>query len=514
MKKSNLKISLTTIVVTCLVLIPIFSSFTIMRENPQIKVDLPNNLKLSQAEIFNGMIVNYTFTMGGMSLNSGFEYVYDSGDNFNVTWWIDGSPEGTWVEDASNRLISMSAGPSTFNDGSHAPIWIFTNVSLDDIVLISVDGVGDHAFNITKEKTFNIPGFGSVEVWQLEDLTFPGGIAWYEKSTGILIKGNFTWPGFSYTLEIFNTNAAFSYVHPVSGLFEGLFMDYNMSVGVMNIPFNIQYTGYSVNIYNCSLDLFGLGDDKWTEDTTTRIMSNVADTGMNFLPGIYTPYWIFTNVSLGVNVSIAVDADGDHIFEVKNSINLEFPGFGLISIWELEDLDGYGGIAWYEKNSGILLNATFVHNLGTENYTFMLLDTNAIFGYLLPYSFTLSTNATDPDTDGIFDLEWTSSEKAKNYSVYEYSTYITEFNNSLTLITLETTNMAHHLSGYSTGIYYFITVAKNNYGITLSNCIIVTIGIPSGGGGIPGYGTLFFVITLLSISVLIFKKWKTHRAVE
>ena len=73
--------------------------------------------------------------------------------------------------------------------------------------------------------------------------------------------------------------------------------------------------------------------------------------------------------------------------------------------------------------------------------------------------------------------------------------------------------MAHHLSGYSTGIYYFITVAKNNYGITLSNCIIVTVGIPS-GGGIPGYGTLFFVITLLSISVLIFKKWKTHRAVE
>lgn len=457
------------------------------------------------------MIVNYTFD----SYNSGFEYIFDSGDNFNVTWRVEGSGPSTWVEDASNRLISMGAGAGPlFDDGSHTPVWIYTNVSLYDTVLITVDGVGDHTFEITTEKIFNIPGFGSVEVWQLEDLSWPGGVAWYEKSTGLLIKGYFTYSvGPPYELEIFNTNAVFSNVPPVSGLFDGLFMDYNMSVGVMNWPFNIQYTGYSVNIYNCSLDLFGLGDDKWTEDTTTRIMSNVADTGMNFLPGIYTPYWIFTNVSLGVNVSIAVDADGDHIFEVKNSINLEFPGFGLISIWELEDLDGYGGIAWYEKNSGILLNATFVHNPGAENYTFTLLDTNAIFGYLLPYSFTLSTNATDPDTDGIFDLEWTSSEKAKNYSVYEYSSYITEFNNSLTLITLETTNMAHHLSGYSTGIYYFITVAKNNYGITLSNCIIVTVGIPS-GGGIPGYGTLFFVITLLSISVLIFKKWKTYRAVE
>ena len=511
MKKSNLKISLTTIVVTCLVLIPIFSSFTIMRDTPQINVEVPKDLKLSQAEIFNGMIVNYTFTMGGMSLNSGFEYVYDSGNNFNVSWWVEGSSPGTWVEDASNRLISMSAGPTHFNDGSHAPVWIFTNVSLYDLVPIAVADDGDHIFNITKEKTFNIPGYGSVEVWQLEDLTNPGGIAWYEKSTGILIKGNFTWPGFSYTLEIFNTNAAFSYVHPVSGLFEGLFMDYNMSGGGISVILNVTYSGYSVNTYNHSGELIGFPNSDWTEDTTTRLMYNVDDSGFHYETGQYTPYWIFTNVSLGVNVSIAVDADGDHPFQVKESLNLEFGSFGLISVWKLEDTTEPGGFACYEKNTGILVNGTFIWTGG--DYSYELLKTNANFEYLRPYSFTLSTNATDPDTDGIFDLEWTSSEKAKNYSVYEYSSYITEFNNSLTLITLETTNMAHHLSGYSTGIYYFITVAKNNYGITLSNCIIVTVGIPS-GGGIPGYGTLFFVITLLSISVLIFKKWKTHRAVE
>ena len=106
MKKSNLKISLTTILVTCLVLIPIFSGFTIKKETSQINVEVPNTLKVSQAEIFDGMIVNYTFD----GYNSGFEYIFDSGDNFNVTWWVEGSGPSTWVEDASNRLISMGAG--------------------------------------------------------------------------------------------------------------------------------------------------------------------------------------------------------------------------------------------------------------------------------------------------------------------------------------------------------------------------------------------------------------------
>jgi len=511
MKKSNLKISLTTIVVTCLVLIPIFSSFTIMRDTPQINVEVRNNLKVSQAEIFDGMIVNYTFNFMGSVMNSGFSYVYDSGTNFDVTWWIEGPSFTTWVEDASNRLISMSAGAFPFDDGSHAPIWIFTNVSLYDIVLISVDGDGDHPFNITKEKIFNIPGYGSVEVWQLEDLAFPGGIAWYEKSIGILITGNFLASGGNYDLGFVDTNAVFSNVPPVSGLFDGLYMDYNMSGSGISFAMDVKYSGYSVNTYNHSGELIMFPNSDWTEDTTTRLMYNVNGSGFHFETGQYTPYWIFTNVSLNDIVMMAVDADGDHSFQVKESLNLEYGSFGPISLWKLEDLSFPSGFACYEKNTGILVYATFVYT--GDNYSYELLDTNANFGHLLPFAFTLSSNATDPDTDGIFDLEWTA-EFAKNYSIYEYSSYITAINGSLTTLVDETTNMAHPLSGYSTGIYYFIAVAKNNYGITISNCIIVTVGIPSGGGGIPGYGTLFFVITLLSISVLIFKKWKTHRAVE
>lgn len=159
-----------------------------------------------------------------------------------------------------------------------------------------------------------------------------------------------------------------------------------------------------------------------------------------------------------------------------------------------------------------MINSTFVYAGGSFNYSFELLDTNANFGYLLPFPFTLSSNADAPDTDGVFNLEWTSAEFAKNYSIYEHSSYITTFNGSLTTLVDETTDITLPLSGYSSGVYYFIAIAKNNFGVTISNNMIVTVIRPS--EEIPGYSTLFFVITLLSISVLIFKKWKTYRTVD
>ncbi len=508
MKKLNLKTKMTLRMTIILLILPLISSFTIMRRTPQISVETPNNLEISQAEIFDGMIINYTYYVLGTIFNAGLSYEYDSGNNFNVTMRLPGLGIGTWVEDETTRLISNSI---SFTNGEHTLFWIFTNVNLYDSVPIVVDGGPDHIFNITNENVFNIPGFGSVEVWQLDDLTFPGGIAWYEKSTGILIKGFFPYAATNYTFEITNTNAAFSNVQPISGLFDGLYMIYNYA-GVVFM--NTTYTGYTVNTYNVSMDVSFIGTGHWTEDTTTRIMSNIDPTPPHFLPGIHTLFWIFHNVSIGTYVPIAVDGEGDHIFEVTNSIDSEFPGFGPISVWELEDLDGLGGVVWYEKNSGILLNGTFVYNSGTQQDSVDLLDTNAIFGYLLPYSFTLSTNATNPDTDGIFDLEWTDSEFAKNYSIYEYSHYITEYNGSLTPITLETTNMTKHLSGYNTGEYYFAAVAKNNFGITLSNCIKITVTIPSSGGGIPGYSIFFIILAGISISIIMLKKWKTIHIIK
>ncbi|GAH42123.1 unnamed protein product, partial [marine sediment metagenome] len=60
----------------------------------------------------------------------------------------------------------------------------------------------------------------------------------------------------------------------------------------------------------------------------------------------------------------------------------------------------------------------------------------------------------------------------------------TEINGSLTLLGDELTDLSLALSGYTDGTYYFIAVAHNAYGDTLSNCIEVVVQIP-GDLGIP-----------------------------
>jgi hypothetical protein len=94
-----------------------------------------------------------------------------------------------------------------------------------------------------------------------------------------------------------------------------------------------------------------------------------------------------------------------------------------------------------------------------------------------PSNFTLFSNVETPDNDGNFDLNWTASDGAMNYSVYQYSSYITEINGSLTLLIAETTDLTLPLNSYSNGTYYFIAVAHNINGDTLSNCIEVVVQI-------------------------------------
>ena len=91
-----------------------------------------------------------------------------------------------------------------------------------------------------------------------------------------------------------------------------------------------------------------------------------------------------------------------------------------------------------------------------------------------PGAFTLTSDAETPD-DGDFTLSWTIAEGANNYSVYQDSSFIDEFHSGLTLVAEDITDLSLHLSGYPDGIYYFIVVAHDENGDTLSNCIQVEV---------------------------------------
>jgi uncharacterized delta-60 repeat protein len=99
----------------------------------------------------------------------------------------------------------------------------------------------------------------------------------------------------------------------------------------------------------------------------------------------------------------------------------------------------------------------------------------------LPKPFTLSSTADNPDADGIFNLNWTSSDYADTYSIYQSNRTITEINSTVLLIDKDITKLTYLMSGLNNGTYYFLIVAFNTNGNTSSNCIQIDVLISPPG---------------------------------
>jgi len=126
-----------------------------------------------------------------------------------------------------------------------------------------------------------------------------------------------------------------------------------------------------------------------------------------------------------------------------------------------------------------------------------------------PDAFVLSSNAGTPDTDGNFTLTWTIADRASNYSVYQHSGIITEINGSLTLLLNETLDLSLSLTDYPIGTYYFIVVARNNYGQSISNCVKIDIESPNEGGPtVFGYNLFILIGIICLFSIFLTKKLK------
>ncbi|GAH32973.1 unnamed protein product, partial [marine sediment metagenome] len=290
---------------------------------------------------------------------------------------------------------------------------------------------------------------------------------------------NFTAYAPPVTDEIYTGNNFITKIITIvdSKLFDGMYIEYIYTEAGSSYPSMFSYSYYSGSLFFETWNIMGMSIS-WYVDSETRLMSG----GSIFGDGTHTPVWIFTDVSLGDEILIAADGEGDHLFSVAGELIYDLPGFGSVDVWVLEDLDLPGGVAWYEKSTGILLNGSFFYAGGAGLYTFDFVDTNVEFSYMVPPgNFVLTSNAGTPDENGNFDLSWTASDGALTYSVYRYSSYITEINGSLTLLGDGITDLSLALSGYTDGTYYFIAVAHNAYGDTLSNCIEVVVQIPPPG---------------------------------
>ncbi|MFX1571398.1 MAG: extracellular solute-binding protein [Promethearchaeota archaeon] len=154
-----------------------------------------------------------------------------------------------------------------------------------------------------------------------------------------------------------------------------------------------------------------------------------------------------------------------------------------------------------------LLNGTYYYVVVAYNESgYRLSDCiNVTVQIMLPGSFILTTNADTPDTDGSFSLTWTASSEADNYSLYTYQSYISEINQSLTLLVDQNATSPYSVTGLENGNYYYVIVAYNEFGSRLSNCIKIVVEIEGGENIIPGYNiSLFISMISLTGGLIIF----------
>jgi len=231
----------------------------------------------------------------------------------------------------------------------------------------------------------------------------------------------------------------------------------------------------------------------WTFSTGGQVMSVKISTDNNYIVAgienwggkVYVfnrsspiPLWSYnTGVNPHLN-SVAISSDGSYIIAGNWEYHILDEEF-------MEEID-YGNIYFFHKSSNIPLwhyrTGTYVSSVSISSEGNYCVGGSSdgihLFGNMMaPSSFTLTSDAENPDIDGIFNLNWTSSNGAANYSIYAYDKYITEINSSLTLLSDQTATSPYEIN-VNNGTYYYIVVAHNNYGDVLSNCIEIVVQIP------------------------------------
>jgi len=175
------------------------------------------------------------------------------------------------------------------------------------------------------------------------------------------------------------------------------------------------------NIYNVSYDILLGFDSTWDVSNQTRVISN-SDYWC-YSDNDHSNVWVFTNISLGDSVSIGILFDGDHTFKVVDETIYDLPEYGTVDVWILEDQTRDGGLAWFEKSTGILLNGTFYYGiLSIDYYRLEFNATNAIISNVTNENApVLSSGSVSPSTGNqttLFNFTVIYSDQDENYPKY------------------------------------------------------------------------------------------------
>ncbi|MFX1590196.1 MAG: hypothetical protein ACFFC1_18810 [Promethearchaeota archaeon] len=244
---------------------------------------------------------------------------------------------------------------------------------------------------------------------------------------------------------------------------QGLLEDLDNN-GIYNVTLlNVQEGVYSIRIY-------AFAGDNYTFETYTITLIVIipppftlsSNAGTPDTDGSFTLMWISSD---GAN-NYSMYRHFSYITEINESLT---PLAEMITDLNLT-LSGYSNGTYY-----FIVEAHNIYGNTLSNCIKVIVQIPTP-----PRPFTLYSDTGTIDDDGNFNLNWDSSVYADNYSVYQYSDFITEINGSLTPLVLETGDLSFPISILTNDDYYFIVEAHNIYGNTLSNCLKESVHIPPG----------------------------------
>ncbi|MFX1258836.1 MAG: hypothetical protein ACFFAN_13325, partial [Promethearchaeota archaeon] len=177
----------------------------------------------------------------------------------------------------------------------------------------------------------------------------------------------------------------------------------------------------------------------------------------------------------------------------------------VLLIWETSNgADNYSiyeiGSEWNLIEQGVIDTFYEVKDLINNDYTFVICAINeagkTISNTILvvvrraPDSFNLYSDCPNGiDDDGNFDLLWTQSTFADNYTVYFSTSYITNIDDSLEILIKDyvpdfsSTICKYEIRHKGEGKYYYLLCAKNMYGQENSNCIEIMVSFEKEDNG-------------------------------
>ncbi|MHA1278359.1 MAG: hypothetical protein ACTSQI_17585 [Candidatus Helarchaeota archaeon] len=158
---------------------------------------------------------------------------------------------------------------------------------------------------------------------------------------------------------------------------------YNWTAIINGNPFNF-YNGletytYSGNkTFNCNetLNYFWNPPEFDIRDVNNETRFYLTSTSSIWANNSHDWVWIFKNTTLVTkNIPITVYSDPEHLFNVTMERVIYFQG-SYYNVWVLED--EFGSRANYEKNTGVLINGSFIFE-GTNYWDISMRETNAPF---------------------------------------------------------------------------------------------------------------------------------------